>query len=124
MEIIADGPMVTHLVAGKKCFEKPDMQMIAKGQFGLQLHSPGDFTAHFRNIFVRPLNNSFNIPADNAWDGNGNKIGIVGIDIRPKNEAANRSAGLLSPGLGYDFLGRKVPASPARAMPRLALITR
>lgn len=124
MEIIADGPKVTHLVAGNKCFEKLDMKVITKGQFGLQLHSPGNFTVNFKNIFVKPLNNSFQVPADNAWDANGVKIGVLGIDIRPKREAVNRSLGLPASVLGYDVQGRMVPAAAAKALPSLVLITR
>jgi hypothetical protein len=50
----------------------------------VQLHAPGDFTVNFRNIYIRPLNNSFIIPADNAWDTTGKQLNIVGNRIVSK----------------------------------------
>lgn len=104
MEIIADGPKVAHLVAGAKCFEKADMKVLAKGQFGLQLHSPGNYTASFRNIFVKPLNGSFQVPADNAWDADGKRIAVVGAAIGPRR--ARPAPLLAAPARGWDLWGR------------------
>ena len=121
MEIIADGPKVTHLVAGAKCFENLNMKVVTKGQFGLQLHAPGNYTASFKNIFVRPLNNSFQIPPDNAWDASGKKIGVSGIIIAPKREGAPK-LGISSSVLGYDAQGRMIPAGLHKKLPTLILI--
>jgi hypothetical protein len=121
LEIIADGGHVTHLVGGSKCFDKPDMKVTTKGQFGLQLHAPGNFTVNFKNIFIKPLNNSFQVPADNAWDGNGNKIGVLGIDIKPKRVAAAKTLGMPDAMTAWDMQGRKVTAS-ARRLPTLMLV--
>jgi hypothetical protein len=124
MEIVADGPKVTHLVAGNKCFEKLDMKVVTKGQFGLQLHSPGNFTVSFRNIFIKPLNGSFQIPADNAWDGNGVKLGTLGMVIKPKRAHVNRSLGIPAAVVAYDARGRLVPAAAAKSLPTLVLMTK
>lgn len=106
MEIIADGPKVSHLMGGKSCFEYSTFKVTSKGLIALQLHAPGDFTVNFRNIFIQPLNNSFQIPADNAWDGTGKKISVAGIRIRAKAKPANLALGLPNSVLGYDARGR------------------
>lgn len=124
MEIIADGPKVTHMTGGGKCFEKLDMKVITKGPFGLQLHSPGNYTATFRNIFVKPLNGSFQIPADNAWDGNGNKLGPLGIHIRPKRAHVNRTLGLPAGVVAFDAQGRMIQAVQSKKLPTLMLMTK
>lgn len=108
MEIIANGPKVTHLLGGASCFEHATFKVLEKGLIGLQLHSPGDFTVNFRNIFIKPLNNSFQIPADNAWDGNGNRIGVLGIDIRPRQARPRMAYALGAPAEGWDLNGRSV----------------
>lgn len=86
MEIIADGPHVIHLLNGVKCFEYSTFKILDKGKIGLQMHFPGDFAVEFRNIYIQPINNSFSIPANNAWDGNGNKISITSVK---KNSGKN-----------------------------------
>jgi hypothetical protein len=109
LEIIADGPKVSHLMGGKSCFEYGTFKVTTKGYIGLQLHAPGDFTVNFRNIFIQPVNNSFQIPANNAWDGNGKQIGVDGINIKPKLRQANQRLGLPNSVLGYDARGRLMP---------------
>ncbi|MDB5050182.1 MAG: hypothetical protein JWO30_3253 [Fibrobacteres bacterium] len=113
MEIIADGPHATHLMNGKSCFDYKTFKVVTKGYIGLQLHAPGDFIVNFKNIYIQPLNNSFQIPANNAWDSTGKQIGITGIHITPKLKRANQYLGLPNSILGYDARGREIPATPA-----------
>ncbi len=114
MDIVADGPHVTHYMAGKTCFDYKTFKVTAKGFIGLQLHAPGDFTVNFRNVLIQPLNGSFSIPADLAVDSLGVKIGIVGIDIQPKRRTANQGLGLPNALLGFDAQGREIPAASLR----------
>jgi hypothetical protein len=114
VEIVADGPHVTHYLAGKQCFDYKTFKITAKGLIALQLHAPGDFTMNFRNIRIKPINGTFSIPADLAVDSTGAKINIVGIDIKPKLRTANRSLGLPNSLLGYDASGREIPATALR----------
>lgn len=53
LEIIADGPKVTHRMDGKSCFSYTTFKVIEKGYIGLQLHSPGDFRMDFRTLRFR-----------------------------------------------------------------------
>ncbi|MDB5105385.1 MAG: hypothetical protein JWP91_3074 [Fibrobacteres bacterium] len=114
MEIIADGPHATHLMAGKSCFDYKTFKVVGKGYIGLQLHAPGDFSVNFKNIFIQPLNGSFAIPANNAWDSLGNKLNIVGIEIKAKRKTANQSLGLPGSLIGFDARGREIPAAALR----------
>ena len=112
MEIIADGPKAQHFLNGKSCFSYSTFKVTAKGYIAVQLHAPGDFTVNFRNIFIRPLNNSFIIPADNAWDTTGKQIGIVGNRIVPKAARFDPLASLPGTALVIDARGRFLrPAS-------------
>ena len=121
MEIIANGPKVSHLLGGASCFEYSTLKVTAKGMVGLQMHFPGDFTVNFRNIFIKPLNNSFQIPPDNAWDGTGKKIVVSGIIIAKKREGSP-TLGISASVLGYDAQGRMVPAGASKRLPSLVLI--
>jgi hypothetical protein len=88
VEIIANGPKVTHLMDGKTCFTYSTFKVLEKGYIGLQLHSPGDFRMDFRNVYIKPLNNSFKVPDDNAWDSTGNQLNNVRIRLDAKRERA------------------------------------
>ena len=112
MEIIADGPKASHLLNGKSCFSYSTFKVTTKGYIGLQLHAPGDFAVNFRNIYIQPLNNRFQIPADNAWDSTGQKIGVIGIHITPKAGHADPLAALTGEALLVDARGRLL-AMPA-----------
>lgn len=79
MEIIADGPHVTHLLNGVKCFEYFTFKILDKGKIGLQMHFPGDFGIEFRNIFIQPLHDSFKIPSHNSWNANGVQMTVDAI---------------------------------------------
>jgi hypothetical protein len=125
VEIIADGPHVTHYLAGKSCFDYKTFKVTTKGYIALQLHAPGDFTMNFRNIRIQPVNGSFSIPAEKAVDSLGNKISIVGINIVPKRNSANLALGLPGALIGYDAQGRAIPAKSLRAdRPTLLLFDR
>jgi hypothetical protein len=114
IDIIADGPHATHYLAGKSCFDYKTFKVTTKGYIGLQLHAPGDFIMNFRNIYIQPLNGSFSVPAELAVDSLGNKISIVGIDIRPKRKTANQGLGLPGALIGFDAQGRSIPTATLR----------
>jgi hypothetical protein len=112
MEIDADGPHVTHFKDGKSCFDYKTFKVTTKGYIGVQLHAPGDFIVNFRNIFIQPVNNSFQIPSNNAWDSTGKQINPIGILIKPQLKHATQYLGLPNSVLGYDARGRAIPANP------------
>jgi hypothetical protein len=85
LEIIADKDKVTHIVNGKTCWEHSGFKILEKGIIALQLHSPGDFSVEFKNVFIQPLNNSFTIPADRAYDKDGKPLFVVGTRVSPKS---------------------------------------
>jgi hypothetical protein len=113
MEIVADGAHVTHYANGKSCFDHTTFKVISKGYIGLQLHAPGDFVVNFRNIYIQPINNSFQVPADNAWDSTGKQIGVSGIVIAAKRKRIEAALGLSNPIVGFDARGRAIPVSAA-----------
>lgn len=124
MEVIANGPKVTHKLNGANCFEHSTFKILEKGIIGLQLHNPGNFTVNFRNVFIKPLNNSFQVPADNAWDGNGKKIGTLGTIIRAKR---NRIEGFLevpAAMAGFDIRGKALPRALMNRSPAILVISR
>jgi hypothetical protein len=113
IEIVADGPHVTHYMFGKKCFDYATFKVTGKGYIGLQLHAPGDFVVNFRNIYIQPINNSFKIPADNMWDSTGHQLGNSAIADKAKFRHANAVLGLPGSILGFDAMGRAIPAPGA-----------
>ncbi|MDB5048439.1 MAG: hypothetical protein JWO30_1510 [Fibrobacteres bacterium] len=112
LEIIADKDKVTHVVNGKSCWEHSGFKVLDKGIIALQLHNPGDFSVQFKNVFIQPVNNSFTIPPDRAYDKDGNPLFVVGINLAPK-AARNAGRGVGGNlGLGtslYDASGRLLP---------------
>jgi len=100
---------VSHLLNGKSCFEYGALKVTGKGYIALQLHAPGEWVMNFRNIFIQPLNNSFQIPANNAWDSTGKQINVIGVSIKPKFNSANKTKGIPNPLLGYNIQGRVSP---------------
>lgn len=59
--ITANGTKVTHELNGNKCLEYT--ATVLNGYIGLQLHSTDlVMKVDFRDIYIRPLNNSFTIP--------------------------------------------------------------
>jgi hypothetical protein len=106
MEIIANGPKVSHLMNGKSCFEYGTFKVVEKGVIALQLHAPGNFEVDFRNIYIQPLNNSFQIPANNAWDSTGKQINIVGTRIQSKFNSSAVKLDIPNSVLGYDANGQ------------------
>lgn len=115
MEIIADGPKGTHLLNGKSCFTYATFKVTTKGYIGLQLHAPGDFAVNFRNIYIQPVNSSFQIPADNAYDSTGQKIGVIGIHIVPKAQHADPLAALTGAAYIVDARGRVLALPESRS---------
>lgn len=112
MEIVAEGPKAQHFLNGKQCFTYANFKVTAKGLIAVQLHAPGDFTVNFRNIYIRPVNNSFVIPADNAWDTTGKQLNIVGNRIVPKPARFDALASLPGNARILDLRGRFLrPAS-------------
>jgi hypothetical protein len=106
VEIVANGPHVTHYMGGKQCFDYGTFKVTSKGYIGLQLHAPGDFVVNFRNIFIQPINNSFQIPADNAWDSTGHQLNVNGIRIVPKATTGDPLAALTGEAYVVDARGR------------------
>lgn len=112
MAIIADGAKAQHFLNGKSCFTYSNFKVTAKGYIAVQLHAPGDFTVNFRNIFIRPLNNSFVIPPGNAWDSTGKQLNITGNRIVPKSARFDAVAYLPGNAALIDARGRFLrPAS-------------
>ncbi|HKP95387.1 MAG TPA: DUF1080 domain-containing protein [Fibrobacteria bacterium] len=124
LEIIANKSVVEHRVDGNPCFSYPTFKITAKGYIGLQLHAPGDFYVNFRNIFIRPLNDSFKIPDDNAWDSTGHQIPPGGTRIVPKAARLDPVAVLEGRALLIDARGRvlAIPAAAEASRPRGTLI--
>lgn len=118
MEIIADGPKLTHIVKGKTCFERTDMKITKKGVIGLQIHSPGDVRSEFRNLYIKPLNNSFQIPAGKGFDADGNPVTTVRA-FTPRNTGASAQPGRDVARAGYDLKGRRLQAPHPKGQARL-----
>jgi hypothetical protein len=87
LEIIANKDKVTHLVNGKTCWEHSGFKVLDKGIIALQLHNPGDFKVEFKDVYIQPLNGSFAIPPDKAYDGTGKPINPTGIRLAPARAA-------------------------------------
>ncbi|MDB5105927.1 MAG: putative rane-bound dehydrogenase domain protein [Fibrobacteres bacterium] len=134
LEIIANKDKVTHLVNGKTCWEHSGFKVLDKGIIALQLHNPGDFSVEFKNVFIQPLNASFTIPADKAYDKDGKPITVVGIGLATGSgwtghaARSGRSMGPGATGLSalsleglYDAAGRAMPSLMPRAGSELHL---
>lgn len=126
MEVIANGPKVTHKLNGVNSFEYSTFKVLEKGIIGLQLHNPGNVSVNFKNVFIKPLNNSFQIPSDNAWDGAGNKIGPLETRIQAKVKTERINALFEIPGamVGYDIQGKALPHVLMNRSPAILIITR
>jgi hypothetical protein len=105
VEIVADGPKVTHLINGKKCWEKTDFKVLKKGYLGLQMHEPGGFTMEFRNIYIRPLNNSFKIPEDGRYLRDGTHLGPTAVRSAARAASRARLTVSLERGLSIESRG-------------------
>ncbi len=122
LEIIANKDKVTHLVNGKTCWEHSGFKVVDKGIIALQLHNPGDFKVEFKDVYIQPLNASFTIPPDKAYDKDGKPLFITGLKFEPKDGRPSLMAGQAmaqSAVLGFDATGRRLrllrPAIPAQA---------
>ncbi|GEM_PF-3067364 len=116
LEIIADKDKVTHIVNGKTCWEHSGFKVLDKGIIALQLHNPGDFSVEFKNVFIQPLEGSFTIPPDRAYDKDGKPLFVVGINLAPRSARVARSL----PGMeilqsGFSADGRSLILAAGRA---------
>jgi hypothetical protein len=81
--ITAEGNDVRHEINDATCTEFSEEVGLSSGLIGLQIHDPGGYTVNFRDIYIRPLNGSFDIPDSLAYHLDGTPAVSIGNKEEP-----------------------------------------